>query len=309
MIKRVGRKVLQSMAHRIAHVVADDLSSAQEASQTRLLQRDERAAPVLKAALRSLIMDYQARVMRDLPLPAFRDCGFRVFSQFDEDGLILFLLAVVGIGPRRYVEIGCSDGVFNSNCANLAINLGFHGFGVDGDEQAIAQASESLARHPDTYLYPPIYEHAMVTRDNINSLIEGSGFAGEVDLLSIDIDGNDYWVWEAIECITPRVVVIETHVEFGNENIVVPYDENYVYPGKHPEYHGASPSAMVALAKRKGYRLVGANRFGFNTFFLRSDLAQGVIPTIEPEEVLQHPRNAERAQLFDEIRDWDYARG
>ena len=78
--------------------------------------------------------------------------------------------------------------------------------------------------------------------------------------MSIDIDGNDYWVWEAVRVVEPAVVVIETHIEFGMRDIVVPYNANHVYPGKHPEYFSASPVAMVKLGRRKGYRLVGANR-------------------------------------------------
>ena len=91
--------------------------------------------------------------------------------------------------------------------------------------------------------------------------------------MSIDIDGNDYWVWDAISVTSAKAVIIETHTEFGLKNIVVPYDKDYVYPGRHPDYHGASPVAMEKLARRKGYRLIGANRLGFNTIYLREGLA------------------------------------
>jgi hypothetical protein len=84
--------------------------------------------------------------------------------------------------------------------------------------------------------------------------------------MSIDIDGNDYWVWDAISVTSPKVVIIETHIEFGFNNIDV-------YPGRHPDYHGASPVAVKKLARRKGYRLVGANRLGFNTTYVRDGLA------------------------------------
>jgi len=149
----------------------------------------------------------------------------------------------------------------------------------------------------------------MVKRDNINNLIEESGISGEIDLLSIDIDGNDYWIWDALEIIQPRVVIIETHVEFGLHNIVVPYDENYIFPGKHPVYHGASPIAMTNLARRKGYRLVGANQYGFNTIYLRNDLATDLIPEISVDSILRHPKTIEDFKLFDEIKDWEYLEG
>jgi hypothetical protein len=149
----------------------------------------------------------------------------------------------------------------------------------------------------------------MVTRENINQVIEEAGFDGEVDLLSIDIDGNDYWIWNALECIQPRVVIIETHIEFGYHNIIVPYDSEYVYPGRHPDYHGASPVAMERLANRKGYRLVGANRFGFNTIYVRKDEGAGLIPTVSVESILWHRRNQERFKLFSAIEDFPYVEG
>jgi hypothetical protein len=89
-------------------------------------------------------------------------------------------------------------------------------------------------------------------------------------------------------------------------SIVVPYDPDYRYPGRHPDYHGASPVAMVKLARRKGYRLVGANEYGFNTIYVREELAEAALPEVPVESVLAHPRNAERAARFEQIKDWDY---
>ena len=127
--------------------------------------------------------------------------------------------------------------------------------------------------------------------------------------MSIDIDGNDYWIWDALEAVNPRVVVIETHVEFGMNNIVVPYSAGYVFPGKHPVYHGASPVAMAKLAARKGYRLVGANRYGFNEFYVRDDLAADLIPEVSVASTLTHPSIQEGYKKFEEIKDWKYVEG
>ena len=109
--------------------------------------------------------------------------------------------------------------------------------------------------------------------------------------------------------INPQVVIIETHVEFGMNNIVVPYDPNYVYPGKHPDYHGASPIAMEKLGRKKGYRLVGANELGFNFIFVREDLVKSLIPSKEVEDVLKHPSVKECYEKFKPIEDWDYIEG
>ena len=105
------------------------------------------------------------------------------------------------------------------------------------------------------------------------------------------------------------MVIIETHNEFGYHNIVVPYDPDYFYPGKHPVYHGASPVAMVKLAKRKGYRLVGANELGFNFIFVKNGLADEYLPEVSVESVLQHPSVKEGFKKFDEIKDWDFVEG
>ncbi|MEM3580577.1 MAG: hypothetical protein QXQ64_04850 [Candidatus Bathyarchaeia archaeon] len=88
--------------------------------------------------------------------------------------------------------------------------------------------------------------------------------------------------------------------------IVVPYDKDYVCPGKHPDYHGASPVAMEKLAKKKGYRLIGANRYGFNTIYMKNGIGEDIFPAVSVESILQHPRNAERQKLFEPIKDWEY---
>jgi hypothetical protein len=105
------------------------------------------------------------------------------------------------------------------------------------------------------------------------------------------------------------VVIIETHNEFGLNNIVVPYDPDYVYPGKHPVYHGASPLAMNNLAGRKGYRLVGANELGFNFIFVKKGLAESELPEVSVESVLTHPSVREGYKKFEPIKDWDYLEG
>ena len=266
-----------------------------------------KAAPAAKIAQRELFIRYQS-LAKAGTLPSIDDTGYRVYSQFDEDGIFVFLFAVAGTANKTFVDIGASDGI-NSNCANLAINFGWHGLFIDGNAQAIAHGEQFYQAHPDTFLYPPRFVSAMVNRSNINAIISGAGFSGEIDLVSIDIDGNDYWIWDALECVHPRVVCIETHIEFGMNDVVVPYDENYVYPGKHPDYHGASPVAMANLAKRKGYRLVGANLYGFNTIYVRSDLAPDLIPAVTVEHILRHPRNAERFKLFEAIQGMPYLYG
>ena len=199
-----------------------------------------------------------------------------MFSEFDEDGVLLFLLSVGGSGPRRFVDVGSGDGLIASNTANLALNLGFYGLHVDADPELVRRGRRFYAQHRDTTLRPPCAVEAMVTPDNVDDVVGAAGFEGDVDVLSVDIDGNDYWVWEALRCVTPRFVVIEAHPLYELEDWVMPYtagfDARTAPPGTRI---GASPVAMTRLAERLGYRLVGANLHGFNLFYAREDVGPG----------------------------------
>ena len=132
-----------------------------------------------------------------------------------------------------------------------------------------------------------------MTRDSVDEIVAAAGLDGEIDVLSIDIDGNDYWIWEALTVARPRIAVVETHIELGLEDHVAPYREDFDWRDAGDEPIGASPVAMTKLAERLGYRLVGGNRLGFNAFYLRADLGQDVVPTVAVEELLRHDRNRE----------------
>jgi len=236
--------------------------------------------------------------VRQAPLPKLADVGFRVYSQTDEDGIILFLFSVIGTANKIFVEIGAGDGI-ECNCANLAINFGWHGMFIDGNEENSASGIQFYASHLDTRIFPPKFVSAMVNRDNINDIIGNAGFRGEIDFLSIDIDGMDYWIWEAIDCVNPRVVLVEANGKFGMRSITVPYDANWIYDQHvHPHYHGASLSAFTKLANKKGYRLVGTNRFGYNAFYVRNNVAQDVLPAVTVESCRTHPTRKNDERIF-----------
>jgi hypothetical protein len=124
---------------------------------------------------------------------------------------------------------------------------------------------------------------AWVTRENINDLITSHGFSGEVDLFSLDLDGNDYWIWESMTACAPRVVILEYNSMFGPDRAVtVPYEVTFDRHRHHTMYYGASLTALARLSARKGYRLVAVEPTGVNAFFLRSDIAPH-IPVCEPK--------------------------
>lgn len=132
-----------------------------------------------------MMLELQARARAsEHPLPRFCDSGFRVFSQFEEDGYLLYLSAVLELEPKTFLDIGAADGI-NSNCANLALNLGWHGLFIDGDPNKVARGEAFYASHPDTSLYPPVFKQALVTAENINELVSDAGFSGNIGICSI----------------------------------------------------------------------------------------------------------------------------
>lgn len=287
---------IKSLVRRFLDVVLAPLQS-----RNRL---EAKSSPDLKVAQRQLFNYYQHEIRRGMRWDLC-DTGFRNYSQFEEDGKLLYIFAAIGATNKTFVDIGSGDGI-NSNCANFAINFGWNGLFIDGMKHNIIAGKSYYRKHSDTWVFPPKFVHSVVQRENINQIIEEAGFSGEVDLVSIDLDGNDYWIWDALTIIQPRVVIIETHIEFGLKSIVVPYDKDYRYPGKHPDYHGASPVAMAKLADKKGYRLVGSNLYGFNTIYVKKGVGEETLPAVTVESILSHPRNHERFKLFEPIKNWEY---
>jgi hypothetical protein len=238
-----------------------------------------------------LIQNYQALAAAGKPLPSFAEVEFRAFSQNGEDGILLFLFALLGSGGRRSVEI-CGGEGRECNSANLIINHGWQGLLFDGNLENIRRGQAFYANHPDTFTFPPRLVHSWITRENINQLVQDNGFTGEIDLLSLDIDGNDYWIWEALTVVQPRVVVAETQCIWGNDRAVtVPYDPQFRagFVNHFGVYSGASLPAFIRLAARKGYRFVGLQRLGFNAFFVRDDLGRELFPAADPVRALDVP--------------------
>lgn len=223
---------------------------------------------------------------------AFKDVGFRVHSQHEEDGILLFIFSLIGTTNKRCIEICAGDGI-ECNTANLIINHRWVGLLCDGNEKNIKKAKNFYHSHPDTKFWPPSIVMEWVTQGNINRLVEENGFEGEIDLLSIDIDGNDYWVWEALSCISPRVVVLEFNHLWGPDVAVsTPYRDDFVaeFTQHGSDYAGASLAAFVKLGKRKNYRLIGTNAIATNAFFVRNDIDCEWLPEIGANSCFEHPR-------------------
>jgi len=198
--------------------------------------------------------------------------GFRLHSQNSEDGILLALFRHAGVASRRFVELG--SGSSGGNAAMFATEFGWTGLMVEGDAGKAAMAGR---RFPHAQAVC-----AWITPEFVNELVRQHGFAGEVDLLSIDVDGNDYWVWEALTECTSRVVVLEYNSMFGPDRAVtIPYDPSFNRRDHRFCYFGASLAGLTRLSQRKGYRLVAVDPTGVNAFFLHNDLAPE-IPAVDP---------------------------
>lgn len=241
-------------------------------------------------------------------LPNFNDTGFKVFSQFEEDGKLLFLFSIIGMGNKKFVDLGSNDCI-NSNCANFAIHFGWYGLFVDGDKKVIEIGKHFYKKTPNLWSYKPKFLNSFITVANVNDLIKNQGFEGEIELLSIDIDGNDYWVWDALEVIQPKVVIIESQVAFGLQNIIVPYAEKYTADLENNYYCGASNLALQKLGTKKGYRLVGANEYGNNLFFVKNGIAEKEIPEVDFETTLKHPFATDKFRYFNEMNEYKFTQG
>lgn len=220
-------------------------------------------------------------------VPSFQEAAFQRYSQFEEDGILLLIFALIGEKSRNVVEVCCGDGR-QSMSANLIINHGWRGLLFEGDASLVRAARSFYAARPECVLNQPTIRQAWITAEGINGLIAAEGYAGEVDLLSLDIDGNDYWVWKALDAISPRVCVFETHnIIPSSLSLTVPYDPQF--KNRVPEFHSASLLAMTKLSRAKGYRLIGGHRLGFNAFFMRDDVGRDVFPEVPVEAVHDNP--------------------
>ena len=243
----------------------------------RLLGDPRREAERALSAIGAL----HARHVRGAHFDDPREAEFRVFSQFGEDGILQYLIAQVPIENEVFVEFGVQD-YRESNTRFLVEHDNWRGLIMDAGSEHIG----FLASDPFGWRHDVLGIEAFITRDNINQLIAGAGIGGDIGLLSVDLDGNDYWVLDAIDVVSPRIMVCEYNSIFGpTEAVTVPYDAAFERGRAHYShlYWGASIAALHEVAVRKGFTLVAGNSAGNNVFFVRSDVA-GELRSQSPEQ-------------------------
>ena len=189
----------------------------------------------------------------------------KVYSQNGEDGILEEILRRINVRRGFFVEFGVESGI-ECNCARLAFEEHWAGLFIEGDANEFAKLSQRYAGRDGVQCVS-----AWVTSDNIEEIFDAARVPPDFDVLSIDIDGNDYWVWRAIERWKPRIVVIEYNGAFPPHKRWV-MKENRAHQWQRDSYYGASLASLAALGRDKGYVLVGTNTHGVNAFFVRQDL-------------------------------------
>ena len=211
-----------------------------------------------------------------------QDAEFKVFSQWGEDGIIQYLINKLPIDNKVFIEFGIEN-YTEANTRFLLENDNWSGLVLDGSNKNI-----TLIKSSDLYWkYDLVAKNLFITKDNIDNVIKEyinkNNFKKEIGLLSIDIDGNDYYIWDAINSIKPIIVICEYNALFGNKHsVTVPYDEKFVRTKKHYSnlYFGASLQAFYKLAKAKGYEFIGTNKNSVNAFFVKKEYTDKYIPEL-----------------------------
>lgn len=233
-----------------------------------------------------------------------KDYEFKVFSQWGEDGIIQYLIKSIEIQNKTFIEFGVED-FFESNCRFLLMKDNWKGFVVDGSTSNIQRLKNSYFY----WKYELVALDQFITRDNIEGILATSGFEEDLGILSIDLDGNDFFILEAINNFKPRILICEYNPVFGGaRKITIPYQADFYRTNTHYSnlYWGASLAAISHLADKKGYALVGTNTAGSNAFYVRKDLLNDSVEVLSVESVYS-PSNCRESR--DEYGNLTYVTG
>lgn len=245
-------------------------------------RRDYELEKIREIEEKSLFLNAKVFIneVKNKRLSSLEDAEFQVYSQFGEDGIIQWLIHNITVGQKTFVEFGVED-YSEANTRFLLMNNNWSGFVMDGSKENMNR----LKNWKYMWKYDLLAVPAFITKENINELITNAGFSGDIGILSIDLDGNDYWILNTIDCVSPRILICEYNNIFGNDQMVcVPYDAEFVRTNAHYSnlYWGASLAAFRDWAEKNNYYYMGSNSAGNNAFFVRKDC-------ISPDKI---PQNA-----------------
>ena len=209
-------------------------------------------------------------------IKSLHEAEFKVFSQWGDDGIIQYLINYLGIENKFFVEFGVED-YMESNTRFLLLNNNWSGLVMDGNESNISK----IINNEIYWKHDLIAKSAFITSENINQLIDEEEINGNIGLLHIDIDGNDYWVWKALKTVDPIIIIIEYNSVFGCDRaITIPYQQDFRRTSAHHSnlYFGASILALCDLADEKGYAFIGCNSAGNNAYFVKKENLKKIKP-------------------------------
>lgn len=201
---------------------------------------------------------------------------FKIFSQWGDDGIIQYLINRLTIQRKVFVEFGVED-YLEANTRFLLMHNNWSGLVMDGNYKYV----ENIKRSSIYWKYDLIAKQAFVTAENINDLLIAEGFEGQIGLLHIDIDGNDYWIWSALDVVMPDIMIVEYNSVFGHDRpITVPYRPDFIRTKAHYSnlYAGSSILSLCDLAESKGYAFIGSNSAGNNAYFIKKKLLNDLRP-------------------------------
>jgi hypothetical protein len=236
-----------------------------------------RSSVAQQRALLGAIAARQVQSVRSIQ--SLADIEFQVFSQWGEDGVIEWLVDKLKGVPETFIEFGVEN-YGEANTRFLMCHRNWRGLVFDRSRANV----ESIKADGIYWRHDLLARAAFITAENINQLIVEAGFQGDIGLLSIDVDGNDYWIWKAIDAATPHILIMEYNAVFGDLlPLTIPYAASFRLHAAHKSglYFGASIRALCELAHDKGYTFIGTGRSGCNAFFVRNDRASALQGLIE----------------------------
>jgi len=249
-----------------------------EKLKATLRQTRRRLYPRADESLQLAVGSLHASLLADRPIRKLQDAEFRVFSQWGEDGIIQYLIGKLRCQNQTFIEFGVQD-YREANTRFLMMNNHWSGLIIDGDKYH----RQFLKKQRLDWKYDIKATTAFITAENINALILAGGLSGEIGILSVDIDGVDYWVLQAIEVVQPQIVIVEYNSFFGDQHAIsVPYRPDFVRRKAHYSdlFWGASLGAFYRLLVPRGYLFVGCNSAGNNGFFVKRDAVIGELPEV-----------------------------
>lgn len=215
-------------------------------------------------------------------LSSLKDVEFKIFSQFGDDGIIQWLINNIEIDNEFFVEFGVEN-YKEANTKFLMFNNNWSGFVMDGSNNNI----NNLKKQDYFWKYNLIAKDVFITKDNINNLLLEQNINPNIGLLHIDLDGNDYYIFDEINCLNPNILILEYNSLFGiDREISVPYREDFNRTKAHYSnlFFGASLKSLHSLAYKKGFIFIGCNQAGNNAYFIRKDKINSKIKEVSLED-------------------------